>query len=493
MNLTPSAGFVKQSLSSHSWLGLMVGALMFMVCLSGTIAVFYPEFERWEQPRVQEFVNYDPAVIERAYHELVAGGVEVTEHMFVALPSPDAPRASISSEKEGWYINQDGSRGEKVNHEWTHLLINLHLYLHLPESFGMILVSALGAILCGLIVSGLLAHPRIFKDAFVLRLGGSRHLEQADIHNRLSVWSSPFQLMIAITGAYFGLAQLIAFALAGVYTNGNVEQLFERVFGAEPKLQQTLTPIALNKAITRVRAMAPDATPLYVTIEEAGTPQQYMLVGAQHPQRLIYAEQYRFDTAGNYLDKVGYSDGEPGRQVVFSVYRLHFGHFGGFAVKVLYFILGLALSVVSVTGFNIWLIKRKRRDFLNNVWVGFVWGAPPGLALSAIAQVLLGIPATAVLWLAIVVACAAAQWWNDELLAKRRLQIAGAVTIAALIVGYLIKFGAAAFIPVAIGVNASLLASAIVLLMMGYRKPAAVGSLATNHQIGGEPERTNAG
>jgi hypothetical protein len=34
-----------------------------------------------------------------------------------------------------------------------------------------------------------MAHPRIFKDAFRLRIGGSVRLEQADLHNRLSVWA----------------------------------------------------------------------------------------------------------------------------------------------------------------------------------------------------------------------------------------------------------------------------------------------------------------
>jgi uncharacterized iron-regulated membrane protein len=478
MNLIPSASLVKQSLSSHSWLGLMVGALMYLVCLSGTLVVFYPELERWEQPQIQEVQDYDPATLERAYHELVASGIEVTEHMFVNLPSPESPRARISTEKEGWFINPDGSRGELVNHEWTHLLINLHLYLHLPESFGMYIVCALGAILCGLIVSGLIAHPRIFRDAFVLRLGGSKHLEQADIHNRLSVWSSPFQLMIAITGAYFGFAQVVGMVFAGIYTNGDLDKLFGQVFGEEPKLEQKLTPIALSKAINRTREMAPGATPLYITIEEAGKPGQFLLVGTQLPDRLIYVEQYRFDTAGNFIDKVGYSDGPPGRQIVYSTYRLHFGHFGGFSVKVLYFILGLAMSIVSVTGFNVWLAKRKRRDFLNNVWAGLVWGTVPALALSAVALVLLGIPGTPVFWIVVAIACAIAQRWNDETLAKRRLQIAGAAAIAALVVGYLVKFGGAAFTPIPIGVNASMLASAAVLLLMGMKRAApAVTSL----------------
>lgn len=59
-----------------------------------------------------------------------------------------------------------------------------------------------------------------------------------------------------------------------------------------------------------------------------------------------------------------------GKQVVYSMYYLHFGHFGGFAVKLIYTILGLALTVVSVTGINIWLARRRHRDALNDLWRG---------------------------------------------------------------------------------------------------------------------------
>ena len=46
-----SAGsLAKRSLQSHTWLGLVVSAVMFLICLSGTIAVLHKEFERWEQP-----------------------------------------------------------------------------------------------------------------------------------------------------------------------------------------------------------------------------------------------------------------------------------------------------------------------------------------------------------------------------------------------------------------------------------------------------------
>lgn len=461
MKLVPSAALVKQSLAGHSWIGVLVGAFMYLVCLSGTLAVFYPEFERWEQPEVVESADFDPARIQAAYRELLAGGTPVTHHMFIALPHDEMPRASISSEDEGRFVNPDGSLGPPVGHDWTHMLINLHLYLSLPGSVGMILVSALGALLCGLIVSGFLAHPRLFKDAFLLRLGGSRHLEQADIHNRLSVWGAPFHLMIGITGAYFGLAALVSMVLASAYFDGDEDALSAAAFGAEPALSQPVQPLAIDRALTGMTRIAPDARPFYVTVEEADVPEeQWMIIGARHAGRLIWAEQYRFDGAGNYLDKVGYSDGDVGRQAIFSVYRLHFGHFGGMAVKVLYLILGLALTVVSVTGINVWLARRRGRDRLNDLWAGFVWGAPPALALSAIAQVLAGVPATPVFWLALAATMVWALRIQDETLSRRRLQATAAVALIALVAGYLLRFGGAALAALPVAVNSALLVTA---------------------------------
>ena len=129
------------------------------------------------------------------------------------------PRVTVSTDQENqaWFVNPDGSLGGAVAHDWTHLLLNLHIYLHLPSTLGLTVVGSLGAMLFGLIVSGFLAHPRIVKDAFRLRLGGSLHLEQVDLHNRLSVWGAPFHVVIALTGAYFGLATLLFYLLGAAF------------------------------------------------------------------------------------------------------------------------------------------------------------------------------------------------------------------------------------------------------------------------------------
>lgn len=463
MKLMPSPALVKSSLASHSWIGLLTGALMYLICLSGTLAVFYQEIERWEQPAVDEYRDYDPAAIDRAYNQVLQQHAEDTHHIFLSLPTQKRPRAEISTDTQSWYIKRNGALGEAVSHEWRDLLVNLHLYLHLPTTFGLIVVSIIGALLCGLIISGFVAHPRIFKDAFRLRMRGSRHLEQGDIHNRLSVWGAPFHLMIAVTGAFFGLAALMSAIFANAYFDGDRQRVIDTIYGAEPQLEQPVRAAAVGSILNQMETIAPDAVPFYVVVEDVGTPGEYILLGAKHPDRLIWVEQYRFDTAGNYLDKIGFSDGEPGRQVIFSVYRIHFGHFDGFAVKVLYGILGLALTVVSVTGINIWLARRRTRDYLNNFWTGIVWGAPLALALTAVTQVLLGIPSTLLMWLIIVAAMALAQIVDDDRRSKYYLLAATSATLLILVGGYSLKFGSAALTPLALTFNSTLLITALIL------------------------------
>jgi uncharacterized iron-regulated membrane protein len=58
----------KQSaLNAHSWVGVFLSVLLFLVCLSGTIAVFHLEFERWEQPHIPEFETVEDGAVKRRW------------------------------------------------------------------------------------------------------------------------------------------------------------------------------------------------------------------------------------------------------------------------------------------------------------------------------------------------------------------------------------------------------------------------------------------
>ncbi|MBL4672150.1 MAG: PepSY domain-containing protein [Arenicella sp.] len=475
MNMKPSNKFFSQSLNAHSWLGLMVGALMYLVCLSGTLAVYFEEFERWEQPSAQEYVNYDIDKIDAAFNNLLSNGTtEVTPHMYVTLPTEGNPRVALVTENEGWFLNQDGNIASSTAHPWTSLLTDLHLYLHLPEAWGMILVSAIGAILMTLVISGFASHRTLFKDAFKFRVRGSKQLEQTDIHNRLSVWGAPFHLMIGLTGAFFGFAMVVVYLYAAVYKNNDIEHVTQSVFGEEPSLSQDVGEINLAKAFKQMPQLAPNTTPILAIVHDTGTPGQFIEIFSQHPNRLIYSENYVFDANGNFLHTKSFSDGEIGKQIIYSMYRLHFGHYGGWWTKVIYFLLGLAITIVSVSGINIWLAKRKYKDLINDLWAGFVWGTPIALIVPAITRFSFNFVSNYWFWFCLILSCAYACKLQNEGQARIHLTRIFAAMTLVLIIVYTAKFGYHALTGLPLVINGLLLTTALIGLFttsMKFKSP----------------------
>lgn len=471
MKLSLSPALVKQSLGAHSVIGLAVGALMYLLCLTGTVAVLAFEFERWEQPGVEEFRDYDAITIERALAGFQQRVAKPDESIYVVLPTDELPRIHVADENREWWVNADGSLGPEVHHPFTEMLRALHYHLHLPETAGFLLVGGLGVALLALILSGILAHPRLFKDAFLLRLGGNKRLEQADIHNRLSVWGLPFHLMIAFTGALFGLLGPVAVVAAMAFFDNDAEAVFDEVYGADPVLEAPLQPLGIAAALDHMRNEYPEAQPIYFVAHKVGTPGQFMEIAATLPGRLVYSELYRFAGDGSLINTQGLSDGPAGRQFLYSIYRIHFGQFGGFGVKLAYIVLGLALTVVSATGVNIWLAKRGGRDAINALWCATVWGAPLAMAAAAVWSVLGG---EAPIWIFLLTWLASAGLCiklADEQRSRKLLRIACGVCLLALVGSYAVRAGFNGNLA-ALGINSGLIlcALACMLLVLNRKK-----------------------
>ena len=243
--------FVRAMLAGHSALGLAFAALIYVVCLSGTLAVFAYEFQRWEQPdgpTVRGSVSPETvaAALAAGYAQALADNS--AHDMFILAPALTGSRLIVSYHDhqtgvEGsWLADAEGRLVMRAKAPWTEFLTHLHINLHLPRTWGMFIVGLTGVALLSSLVSGLLSHPRIFKDAFALRWGGSKRLQEADLHNRLGVWGLPFHIAVSLTGALLGLATLIVGVLALAAYEGDSEKAFATLLG--PRAGPDQTPAA---------------------------------------------------------------------------------------------------------------------------------------------------------------------------------------------------------------------------------------------------------
>jgi uncharacterized iron-regulated membrane protein len=380
---------VKRSLAAHSVLGLSAAACMYWICLTGTLLVFAAQLARWEQPQVVESMQYKGAQVESAVLSyLRAHPDEKEKSVTIMLPTEEMPRMVAHGETDSYFINVDGSLGDRVDHEWLEFVEHFHTSLHMPHSIGTIVVSVFGVMLGSLIISGLYAHPRIFRDAFRLRLGGNRRLQLVDVHNRLGVWGLPFHLMIAVTGALFGMISILVLLAAPKYFDGDRDAIVDAVYGPDPVIEAAAQDLQLAQALQNYEARFADTTPIFLIAQNIGSANQFIEIGATVPGRLIYSEMYRFYADGRYQGYQQLSDGPVGRQIVYSIYRIHFGQFGGLWVRFAYLVLGLSMTVLAATGVSIWLARRGGRDRLNDLWCAVVWGTPLAFVLTFFAALL---------------------------------------------------------------------------------------------------------
>jgi uncharacterized iron-regulated membrane protein len=461
------APFVRTMLASHSALGLFIAALVYLICLTGVLAVFTDELHRWESPRTPEMSALASAALQRAAEAALAAAPGPVESMTIFLPTQSLPRAGVSlstaAGARDWAIAADGALAPTQAAPWADFVAALHMYLNAPGLIGYFVVGLAGVAMLALAISGLMAHPRVFRDAFTLRWGGSRRLQEADLHNRLSVWSLPFNLAVSLTGAYFGLISLLIYLVAVIGFHGDTEPLFAAM--APPPAAESRAPAplpALGDVIARVRADGLHAAPFSITIDHPLTRGQSLSIYAETPRHLRYGEQYYVTPAGD-LRHVGFADGDLGQRLYGAAYPLHFGWFGGIWIKLLYGALGLALCVIIASGVNVWLARRRDQNrpapIAGRLWDVVIWGVPIALAGAAGASLALSWPPLAVFW-AVFAACALA---SAAPIGAGVWRTVCAVSLAGLVLIHALLAGAALF-SVAGAADAALLGAALIVL-----------------------------
>lgn len=469
------ARFVARMLHGHSVIGLAASALLYVLCLSGTAMVFHDHFARWEQPGVPEYSSVEPAAMDRAARRVLERVDEPPHHFYVGVPIDVMPRVAITAEEEAWYADANGELVAPIRKDFTEFLEKLHYYLTLPSVLGLTLVGILGVMMSALVFTGIFAHPSLFRDAFKLRLRASRRVSEADLHNRISVWTSPFQLVIAFTGAALGLATLAAI-LVSPATGGSAATYFEPIFGEEPVVNETPAPLHdLGKALENFAAAEPGKQPWYVVFEEPATLGQEGVILAKHPRRLIYGDNYGFNAEGELTGNLGLSDGAPGQQVVASFYTLHFGSFAGLGSRLAYGLLGGLSCVVVASGINIWLLKRRQRGRavppLERAWRAVVWGTPLAmsivLAVAALADPALSL-SIALFWVLLTAVIIGGLLLPLERIRPLYAGTTAAILMLVVIAHYVIN--AASFVsPAAWGVAGILLVSSLSLAVVSWR------------------------
>ena len=471
------AAFVRQNLTGHKILGLAAAGLLYLICLSGTATVFYADFQRWETGAVPDSV-FSPEGVATAIADARDHLPKGATGIYAALPTTEMPRLATEANEDHRGYDSAGRYVAPAAAPATEGLTALHYELHVP-TVGLIVVGLSGVAIVALLVGGLLAHPRIFKDAFLWRFRAGDRLNRSDLHNRIGVWAAPFHLAIALTGALIGVMQIVVMVAGLSFYHGDTVKASAPIYGeaAPAPALGHMDSAAMVAAFGEIEKMFPGAQPYYLGLNNAGTGHESLTVWAIIPNRLVYGEQFDFDARGRLIKRHHLPDGPAGKQAYASLYRLHFGSFGGTWVRWAYTALGMGLTLLCSTGMDIWLLKSAQKgrphSRLHRGWAGFIWSGAVAMVAAWLATFATAIPYAAVFWPVTGFATTAAVFAPSLRLVSITGKTALGLTLVATVIVHAVRFPGALHSNL-IWVSAGLLVTGVAFIVLTrYPRPSA--------------------
>ena len=353
----------------HAWSGLIVGWVLFAVFITGTASYYRPEISRWMRPELQAgavlSADASAAAVERgvAYRQAHATGAR----WCVAAPRPDMPLVELlwrtGPGQPPSRVFLDPETGTPVALRETRggdFLYRFHFELNMAPLWGRWIVGICAMIMLVALISGIITHRRIFADFFTFRRDKSAQRGWLDAHNVTGVLALPFHLMITNTGlvtrsfmympwgvttAYRGDAQLF-FAEAGQITAprsaagrpGTLAPVGPMVLRAQESIHEPLERISI------VNPKDANATVVVAFEEPHG-------LSHEHPQ-------VAFDGTTGSVVEVRAGGLKPAAKTFTTMVGLHEAHFAGPALRILFFLCGLAGSAMVATGLLLWSVAR---------------------------------------------------------------------------------------------------------------------------------------
>ncbi|MEM1113165.1 MAG: PepSY-associated TM helix domain-containing protein [Pseudomonadota bacterium] len=361
----------------HTLVGIVLGWLLYLVNFSGTVSVLVDEIKLWEDPALRSagFANapLDP-IFQQLAADASASEVDIylprdgsgVYQVYTTHGFGDEQRHTKSYYNSASSEHVDARGGEGVA-QWVEYL---HRYLLImPKDLGRALVGLTGIFMLLLILNGIVIHQRIDRDLYKVRWHRSFHVKWKDLHNATGLWTLPFGIVIAFSGVIVGTVILFALTIAVPVTKGNINEFEEMVeydapvppayFGAANTL------VNADEALRRVEETT-GLIPRGLLMNRGNDGGIHLKVLAESTTELVYdAPIWVHPANGEVLNH--YNAGVIGSfhdafatRIFVAMEKLHYAHFGGLAVKLIYLISGLAISLCVVTGMLIYFEKRLR-------------------------------------------------------------------------------------------------------------------------------------
>lgn len=349
----------KQFFKLHSYLGVQLSILFFIVCFSGTCAVFSHELDYIFDPEIrvhkvgEERASFS-SVIKNLEQKYPGGKIDnwiKSEEDYLAdiitLKTKGKERLYV-------YVNPyTGAVQGQSKFNIQRFCRDLHYFMFMPKQIGHYIVLSFGFILFCSMFTGIMSLGKILKN-LRLKTKAKGDMQLRSLHRTLGLYAVPFILVISLTGLWYFIERTDLFKISTYIDDKTPEEHIDEHF---KKPNYTFD---YDKAFAMAKKQIPTlkfGSFFYSdNLLEIRGKSDFPIVRDRANRIIIDMKNNQVlmtEKAENahYL-KIMNNMADP----------IHYGNFGGLATKVIWFICGSVLCYLIGSGLWFYLKREYRKN-----------------------------------------------------------------------------------------------------------------------------------
>jgi uncharacterized iron-regulated membrane protein len=365
--------FKKTILFIHRWLGFISGLVVFIVSITGCIFCFQDEIQdalhNYRKVPVQSVPYAAPSHLKQLALDKFPGATADYIYYF----GKDRPAGVLVYTKTQGYIEvffnpytATITHTENVKSNFFTVVEYIHLYLLLPAKAGTLVVGISVIVFVALMITGIILWwPKRKTDrkrSFTIKWGARWRRVNYDLHNVLGFYATAIALILALTG----LSISFDWVREGLYRSVNLGKSYraEKILPvSDTSSKSSYNNTVMDRCFQEVLKRSSAQQMFLIGLDErpAGT------VGiTAYAKSLHYGHSdfYYFDKySGKLLQSLPYTKKSAGMKLNDLNYDLHVGQALGLFGKIIAFLASLVCASLPITGFILWLGKRKKSKY----------------------------------------------------------------------------------------------------------------------------------
>ncbi|NRA53917.1 MAG: PepSY domain-containing protein [Gammaproteobacteria bacterium] len=361
----------------HSWVGFKFSIFICFVLITGTLAVFSHEIDWLTNPAMRTDTSSVKSTNWAAIYQKVKQ--QQPNKKLLHIKAPLDPWFSVelvylqneSSYHRNFFHPSSGQYlGEGRWYNWQRFFRMAHRHLMLPTIIGIPIVSSVAMGMMLSLITSLVIYRKWWRGLFRMPRRSHRKFFWGDVHRLAGVWSLWFVLIIAVTGIWY-LVEVLGLRATYPERGTTLDQSLNTALETnldtsldtnlnttaqqtteQKKVASVMPSVAVFNqmlATTRLEFPALEITKVFFP-QHAG---DGVLFQGQASAILVRARanMISFDPrSGEQLALNRGVDLSLHARISEAADPLHFGTFAGLPSKIIYFVFGVILSTLAVSG-----------------------------------------------------------------------------------------------------------------------------------------------